>query len=142
MLRFRTTSSTFMPNPRPFAIVLDDHPLVGRGLAQYLQSVRPELIARAVTSWKELMALVQVQGCPRLLVADLWLAEGNSLPLLAQWHAEYPDAAWLAISADDDPAMPTDERVPCKANPSQHTHATCRRVTSRRFPRASGPVPR
>ncbi len=97
------------PQPHPYAIILDDHPMVGRGLAQYLQSVRPELNVRAVTSWNELLALVQVQGCPRLLVADLWLAEGNSLPMLAQWHAQYPDATWLAISADDDPA--TAQRV-------------------------------
>lgn len=93
-----------MPTPSPYAIILDDHPLVGRGMAQYLQSLHPELSVRAVTTWEEALNLVQTQGCPRILVADLWLAEGNSLPLLAQWHAGHPETLWLAISADDDPA--------------------------------------
>ncbi|MES2955019.1 MAG: response regulator transcription factor [Pseudomonadota bacterium] len=98
-----------MPTPIPYAIILDDHPLVGRGMAQYLQSVRPELSVRAVTTWIETLQLVQMYGAPRVLVADLWLAEGNSLPLLAQWHALHPETPWLAISADDDPA--TAQRV-------------------------------
>jgi DNA-binding NarL/FixJ family response regulator len=109
VLRFRTASTTFMPNPSPYAIILDDHPLVGRGMAQYLQSVRPELSVRAVTTWIEALTLVQAHGLPRVLVADLWLADGNSLPLLAQWHTGNPEVPWMAISADDDPA--TAQRV-------------------------------
>ncbi|WP_395055286.1 LuxR C-terminal-related transcriptional regulator [Polaromonas sp.] len=109
MLRFQAILATFMPTPSCHAIILDDHPLVGRGMAQYLQSVRPELSVCAVTTWEETLNLVQTQGCPRLLVADLWLAEGNSLPLLARWHAGHPETSWLAISADDDPA--TAQRV-------------------------------
>ncbi|MBA3595345.1 MAG: response regulator transcription factor [Pseudomonadota bacterium] len=98
-----------MSNPRPYAIILDDHPLVGRGMAQYLESVRPELSVRAVTTWQETLELVQVHGCPLVLVADLWLADGNCLPLLTKWHFDHPEAPWLAISADDDPA--TSQRV-------------------------------
>lgn len=109
MLRFPARSTTLMLTPSPYAIILDDHPLVGRGMAQYLQSVRPELSVRAVTTWIETLTLVQVHGLPRVLVADLWLADGNSLPLLAQWHTENPEVPWLAISADDDPA--TAQRV-------------------------------
>ncbi|MBA4329370.1 MAG: DNA-binding response regulator [Polaromonas sp.] len=93
-----------MPIPSPYAIILDDHPLVGRGMAQYLQSVRPELGVCTAITWAETLSLVRAHGCPRVLVADVWLAEGNSLPLLAQWHAGHPDIPWLATSADDDPA--------------------------------------
>lgn len=105
---FRPLAS-FMSTPSPYAIILDDHPLVGRGMAQYLQSVCPELSVRTATTWDETLALVQTHGCPRVLVADVWLAEGNSMPLLAQWHAGHPDIPWLAVSADDDPA--TAQRV-------------------------------
>lgn len=109
VLRFQAVLATVMSIPNPYAIVLDDHPLVGRGMAQYLQSVCPELGVRTATSWNDMLLLVQVHGCPRLLVADVWLAEGNSLPLLAQWHAAHPGIPWLATSADDDPA--TSRRV-------------------------------
>lgn len=109
MLRFPARSTTLMFTPSPYAIILDDHPLVGRGMAQYLQSVRPELSVRVVTTWAETLKLVQAHGLPRVLVADLWLADGNSLPLLAQWHTGNPEVPWMAISADDDPA--TAQRV-------------------------------
>lgn len=98
-----------MPIPSSYAIILDDHPLVGRGMAQYLQSVCPDLSVRTATTWNETLILVQTHGRPRVLVADVWLAEGNSLPLLAQWHAGHPDIPWLATSADDDPM--TTQRV-------------------------------
>ena len=88
----------------PYAIIVDDHPLVGRGMAQYLQSVCPELNVVTATSWDETLLLMQVQGSPSVLVADVWLVKGNSLPLLARWHAEHLDIPWLATSADDDPA--------------------------------------
>ncbi|HEX5739714.1 MAG TPA: response regulator transcription factor, partial [Hydrogenophaga sp.] len=95
-----------MPIPPPYAIVLDDHPLVGRGMAQYLQSILPELTAWAVTAWDDVPALIQANGCPRLLVADVWLAEGNSLKSLTRWREQCPDTPWLAISGDDDPSIP------------------------------------
>lgn len=104
MLRFPTRSTILMFTPSPFAIILDDHPLVGRGMAQYLQSIRPELSVHAVTTWMDALKLVQTHGLPRVLVADLWLADGNILPLLMQWHTGNPEISWLAISADDDPA--------------------------------------
>lgn len=100
---------TFMSIPNPYAIILDDHPLVGRGMAQYLQSVCPDLSVRTAVTWNETLTLVQMHGGPRVLVADVWLAEGNSLPLLARWRAGHPEVPWLAISADDDPA--TAQRV-------------------------------
>lgn len=89
----------------PYAIVLDDHPLVGRGMAQYLQSLRPELMVHVATSWAQAQQRMQAQGCPRMLVADVWLAEGSSLNTLAQWHGECPGTPWLAISGDDDPSI-------------------------------------
>lgn len=98
-----------MPTPKPYAIILDDHPLVGRGMAQYVQSVYPDLDTHVVSTWGEALECVHRQGNPHVLVADVWLADGNSLPLLAQWHTLNPGVPWLAISADDDPA--TAQRV-------------------------------
>lgn len=96
-----------MSTPQPYVIVLDDHPLVGRGMAQYLQSICPELAVCVATQWSEVLRLQQAQGCPRLLVADVWLADGSSLQALAQWRAACAGSAWLAISGDDDPAVVT-----------------------------------
>lgn len=92
-----------MCNSAPHAIVLDDHPLVGRGMAHYLQAVQPEVMVRVAQSWSEAEALRQAHGCPRVLVADIWLPDGNSLGQLAGWRAVCPDLQWLAMSGDDDP---------------------------------------
>lgn len=96
-----------MSTPQPYVIVLDDHPLVGRGMAQYLASICPELAVSVATQWSDVLRLQQTQGCPRLLVADVWLADGSSLQALERWCTECPATAWLAISGDDDPAVVT-----------------------------------
>lgn len=94
-----------MPDTIAYAIVLDDHPLVGRGMAHYLQAVRPEVPVRVAQNWSEADALRSRHGCPRVLVADIWLPEGNSLGRLAHWRAGCPGLQWLAMSGDDDPLV-------------------------------------
>ena len=89
-----------------YAIVLDDHPLVGRGMAQYLQSLRPELAVHVATTWAQAQQRMQAQGCPGMLVADVWLSEGSLLKTLTQWRTQCPHTPWLAISGDDDPSIP------------------------------------
>ena len=102
-----------MPTPPitalPYALILDDHPLVGRGMAQFLLSLMPEMDVKVATHWRELGAMLQAHGCPNLLVADVWLADGNSLQELMQWRVQNPGCPRLAISGDDDPAI--EERV-------------------------------
>lgn len=88
-----------------FVIVLDDHPLVGRGVAQYLQSVEPSLDVVVATQWDEVAALTEQRGDPQLLVADVWLADGASLATMQHWCREHPDTLWLAVSGDDDPTL-------------------------------------
>ena len=98
-------SRLLMPAHSPYAIVLDDHPLVGRGIAQYLTAVRPELLVHVATVWAQVQQQLQANGCPLVLVADVWLANSNSLATLAQWRSQCPGTPWLAISGDDDPLM-------------------------------------
>jgi DNA-binding NarL/FixJ family response regulator len=86
-------------------IVLDDHPLVGRGVAQYLQSVEPALEVLVATGWNEVEQIAAVRGRPRLLVADIWLADGSSIDALSRSRADCPAWVWMAVSGDDDPAL-------------------------------------
>jgi DNA-binding NarL/FixJ family response regulator len=95
-----------MSAPLPYAIVLDDHPLVGHGMAQYLQALRPDLTVYVATRWAEAQQRMHAHGCPQMLVADVWLSEGSILKTLTQWHAQCPHTPWLAISGDDDPSIP------------------------------------
>lgn len=94
-----------MTSPAPYAIVLDDHPLVGRGMAQYLQSIAPQMQVSVATQWSEVLQLRGEKGVPAMLVADVWLAHGNCLPFLEQWVRDCPASPWIAVSGDDDPAI-------------------------------------
>lgn len=94
-----------MPTPLPFVIVLEDHPLVGRGMAQYLQTLYPNLRIEVASDWTSVQQLMGV-GCPLMLVADVWLAGSNSLVALARWRLQCPRTPWLTVSGDDDPALP------------------------------------
>jgi DNA-binding NarL/FixJ family response regulator len=92
-------------HPSAYLIVLDDHPLVGRGMAQYLMSMYPAMAVCVALDWVEVQELLDGPGAPLLLVADVWLADRSSLPLLAQWRRRCPGVPWLAMSGDDDPSI-------------------------------------
>ena len=83
------------------AIVIDDHPLVARGIADFLISHCHFEQAHAITSVDALWQQLQHHP-PQLIVLDFWLPEGTSLPLLKQLHEQCPKTALLVISADDD----------------------------------------
>ncbi len=90
----------------PKVLVLDDHPLLARGLALYLQAAVPDLTLVEASSWAEVDDRLRDAGPPAVLIADIWLAEGNSLALLDRWQTRCPGVPWLAISGDDDPGIP------------------------------------
>jgi DNA-binding NarL/FixJ family response regulator len=98
-----------MLSQMPYVIILDDHPLVGRGMAQYLQTIHLELTVHVATGWAQVREHIQASGCPQVLVADVWLADSNSLATLTKWRVDCPNTPWLAISGDADPLM--QERV-------------------------------
>lgn len=88
-----------------YVIVLDDHPLVLQGMLEYLRSTHPELEAMATSNWEEVQTCIVTKGLPAILVADVWLAEENSLQSLKKWTELWPGVPCLAISGDDDPSV-------------------------------------
>ena len=86
-------------------IILDDHALVARSLCQYLQISRPELSVQTAMSWADLERWMHRKGCPALVVADIWLANDNSLQNLAAWRQRCHRTRWLSMSGDDSPGL-------------------------------------
>jgi len=91
------------PSPT-YVLILDDHPLVASGIAHFLKSIQPDLSIELVGSWSAGEQLTQSRGQPEILIADIWLEDGNSLQQLSAWRALFPGTPWLAVSGDDDPA--------------------------------------
>ena len=88
-----------------YAIVLDDHPLIGQGIAQYLQGARPDLPVRVTTAWAQAQQWIKTGGCPEVLVADVSLADLNSLAAFAEWRSQCRATPWLAICDDAEPLI-------------------------------------
>lgn len=87
------------------AVVVDDHPLVARGIADYLRThcgfARADAICRAADLWTNIGQL----GVPTLALIDFWLPEGTALPMLTRLRDEHPATRLLVISGDGDPMI-------------------------------------
>lgn len=90
-------------SPSPYALVLDDHPLVARGVAEFLRSRLPRMEVAVAGRTEDVMPLVAERGAPTIALIDFWLAEGAALDLIAQLRQHCPGSALAVISGDDDP---------------------------------------
>lgn len=88
-----------------YALILDDHPLVARGIAEYLRARFPQMDVALTTRVDDAMALVAERGAPAIALVDFWLADGAALGLIAQLRNRCPHTAVAVVSGDDDPAV-------------------------------------
>lgn len=86
------------------AIVLDDHPLVARGIADFLGSACAVDSALALSTPAELWSQLNRGGPAAVLIIDFWLTDGASIPLIQQLKQRYSFPI-LVISADDNQAV-------------------------------------
>lgn len=91
--------------PSPYALVLDDHPLVARGVAEFLRSRLPRMEVAVAERTEDVLPMVTDRGAPAIALIDFWLAEGAALGLIAQLRQHCPGSAIAVISGDDDPKV-------------------------------------
>ncbi len=88
-----------------YALICDDHPLVGSGLRELLRD-HPFLDTSVCTSSEiECLRYIAAHGTPAIVVADFWLADDASEHLIQQLTLHWPDLPILMMSADDDPVV-------------------------------------
>ncbi|MCU6216277.1 response regulator transcription factor [Enterobacter bugandensis] len=86
---------------RNYALVVDDHPLVASGIANFLISHCQFKQASVVTNEEDCYRQIRDNGPPRLLVIDFWLSSGTALKLLKEVKQHYPQVRFLVVSGDD-----------------------------------------
>lgn len=91
-----------LPAQDEIALVVDDHPLVARGIASYLTAHCGFAGAFTVADTEECLRYLASELPPRLAVIDFWLPEGAAMPLLRRLSEDWPDVRLLAMSGDDD----------------------------------------
>jgi DNA-binding NarL/FixJ family response regulator len=88
-----------------YALICDDHPLVGRGLRELLKD-HPLLENTVCTSSEiECLKYIAANGAPCIVVVDFWLADGASETLVQALSKDWPELPILMMSADDDPMV-------------------------------------
>lgn len=84
------------------ALVIDDHPLVARGIGGFLRSHCGFDEVDEVTDTEDVWRLIDVASPPSLVVLDFWLSNNASLKLLVELKAKLPNTPILVMSADGD----------------------------------------
>ncbi|BFO56870.1 MULTISPECIES: LuxR C-terminal-related transcriptional regulator [Comamonadaceae] len=88
-----------------YALVVDDHPLVARGMAEFL-SLHPRLEeCRHACEISEALRIIASHGSPILALVDFWLAEGAATSFIDNLFAMSPGTRVLVVSADHHPAI-------------------------------------
>jgi DNA-binding NarL/FixJ family response regulator len=90
-----------------YALICDDHPLVGRGMRELLKD-HPLLSGSVCTTTEEeCLAYIASHGSPGVVVVDFWLANDASENLVRSLNNQWQEVPILMMSADDDPVVQT-----------------------------------
>jgi DNA-binding NarL/FixJ family response regulator len=87
------------------AIVLDDHPMVSRGVSEFLKHHARLAQVLSASDAAHCLTLTQQLGSEVIVIADFWLASGNAVPLIEQLLRQDPTVRILVMSGDDDPLV-------------------------------------
>jgi DNA-binding NarL/FixJ family response regulator len=92
--------------PTRYALVVDDHPLVGQGIAEFLKTHTLLEDAHVARHAVEMHAIMAQHGTPAVVLVDFWLAGGSTADaLIVQLRSHSSAMPIIAISGDDQPAI-------------------------------------
>ncbi|QNN56762.1 response regulator transcription factor [Diaphorobacter ruginosibacter] len=101
-----TSSSTV-----PYALVIDDHPMVAHGMGLMLGLVPGLRHVELAHTASDGLKTIALRGAPLVVVMDFWLAEGSSSRFVSDILALAPDTRLLMVSGDSHPALPAKVRA-------------------------------
>lgn len=88
-----------------YALVIDDHPLVARGFADYLASQCGFNRVLTAADSSQAMDHIEINGQPSLAVLDFWLAGGGALSVLRDIRDACETTRILVVSGDSSPLV-------------------------------------
>ena len=96
-----TSAAVKTPNQRKRILIVDDHPLMREGLAQWInREADLQVCGEAGTSREALEAIGRLK--PDLVMLDVSLAQGSGLDLLKDIRAMHPKLSVLMLSMHDE----------------------------------------
>ena len=88
-----------------YALVVDDHPLVSRGITAFIRSHPMLEDAIGVGSPREALQLLVDRGPPVVALVDFWMADGASTGFLQDLRSLAPKVRILTMSGDGHPTV-------------------------------------
>ena len=101
LLRF----ASMPPSPTPYALVIDDHPMVAQGIGQMLALLPGVDEVRHVVSAAEGLQTIAALGAPLIVIMDFWLEDGGSTRFVTDILTLAPDTRVLMVSGDNHPTL-------------------------------------
>ena len=89
----------------PYALVVDDHPLVAQGAAHVLTTSAGVKQVRCASQGDAALTMIAAMGEPVITVMDFWLESGDSLAFVQNILALAPGTRILMTSGDRHPAL-------------------------------------
>ncbi|WP_431221687.1 LuxR C-terminal-related transcriptional regulator [Serratia sp. L9] len=86
---------------KPYALVVDDHPMVANSIAAFLNTHCGYKRAYVAASRQECDRFIEEKGSPQLLVLDFWLPDGTALQLIRELLQKASTIRLLVISGDE-----------------------------------------
>ncbi|WP_411753004.1 LuxR C-terminal-related transcriptional regulator [Serratia sp. (in: enterobacteria)] len=86
---------------KPYALVVDDHPMVANGIAVFLSTRCGYKRVYVAASRQECNNYIAEKGHPQLLVLDFWLSDGTALHLIRELLQKDANIRLLVISGDE-----------------------------------------
>ena len=98
-------SSSFVPTPAPAPnnriLVVDDHPLVRQGLAQYINQEKDMVVCGEASNGYEALQAIE-EAHPDLVIVDIEMNGLNGMELVRNMKVQYPDLPVLMLSMYDE----------------------------------------
>lgn len=99
-----------VPQNECYALVVDDHPLVARGMTEFLRLHKKLDDAICVGTAQEALLTMARRGPPALALVDFWLADGATTHFIRDLQAMAPRVRVLMVSGDSHGAIVTKVR--------------------------------
>jgi DNA-binding NarL/FixJ family response regulator len=89
----------------PFALIVEDHPLVAESLAASVRNCDPELEVVTAESLRGALQILAVRPRPLLIVTDLTLSDTQGTEAVRGLRQAAPGCPLLVVTALDDPIL-------------------------------------
>lgn len=97
--------------PSPFALIVEDHPLVSDSLVACIHDCDATLRVDTAESLRVALAILARQPEPLLIVTDLTLTDANGAEAIRRLRDAAPDSPLLVFTALDEPALRTEAKA-------------------------------